>query len=345
MKISKIVATARITALVFVVMSIVSNSAAVADTQLVLSSWLPAKHPLVTNAIKPWAKNVEKVTQGRVSIRVLAKPLGSPPAHFDMAAEGIADITYGLHSFTKDDRFIRSRVGQFSHLGDDAAAVSEAFWNVYTGVLDANKEHKGVKLLSLFLHGPGLFHSNDQRISSAEDFSGQKIRTPGGYIAELTMGLGAVTLFMSPGEVFEKLSRGVIDGITFPYEALKAFRLTDHIKYTMKVPGGLYNTSWFLVMNQNQWEGISTEDQIAIEAISGATFSKLAGEAWNRADAAGLAAMINAKIEIYDASSEVLKAIQMQADPLEEAWFEALSSDGYDGESALAELRQQAAEQ
>ena len=56
-------------------------------------------------------------------VRVLAKPLGAPPAHYDMAKEGVADITYGLHSFTKDDRFLRSRIGQFSFLGDDAVAA------------------------------------------------------------------------------------------------------------------------------------------------------------------------------------------------------------------------------
>ena len=100
---------------------------AIADTELVLSSWLPPRHPIVVNAIKPWAKQVEEVTEGRVSVRVLGKPLGSPPAHFDMAKDGIADITYGLHSFSQDNRFDKSQVGQFSFLGDDAVSSSEAF--------------------------------------------------------------------------------------------------------------------------------------------------------------------------------------------------------------------------
>jgi TRAP-type mannitol/chloroaromatic compound transport system substrate-binding protein len=72
---------------------------------LVLSSWLPPRHPIVVDAIKPWAKEIEQATEGRVRIRVLVKPLGSPPSHFDMARDGVADITYGLHSFTQDDRF------------------------------------------------------------------------------------------------------------------------------------------------------------------------------------------------------------------------------------------------
>lgn len=107
---------------------LVPLAAQAADLQLVLSSWLPPRHPIVVNAIKPWAEEVEKVTEGRVFIRILGKPLGSPPAHFDMARDGVADITYGLHSFTQDDRFAGSRVGQFSFLGDDAVESSKAFW-------------------------------------------------------------------------------------------------------------------------------------------------------------------------------------------------------------------------
>jgi len=72
---------------------------------LVMSSWLPPKHPIVTNVMEPWAEQVAEVTEGRVKVRMLAKPLGSPPSHFDLAADGIADITYGLHSFTKDFKY------------------------------------------------------------------------------------------------------------------------------------------------------------------------------------------------------------------------------------------------
>ena len=145
---------------------------------LVLSSWLPPRHPIVVGAIKPWAKQVEKATEGRVKIRVLAKPLGAPPAHFDMARDGVADITYGLHSFTQDNRFSKARIGQFSFLGDDAVKTSEAFWKVYTQQLDAVEEHKGTHLLGLFVHGPGIFHNNQRPITKLEDFSGLKIRVP-----------------------------------------------------------------------------------------------------------------------------------------------------------------------
>lgn len=315
--------------------------AALGETQLVLSSWLPPRHPILVNAIQPWADQVAEVTEGRVTVRVLVKPLGPAPAHFDMAVDGVADVTYGLHSFTQDDRFLRSRIGQFSFIGDDAVAASKAFWNVYGGQLDAQGEHKGVKLLGLFVHGPGVLHNKVRKIETPADLQGLKIRTPGGYVADLMADLGATTLFMSSGEVYEKLSRGVIDGVTFTYEAVTAFKLANHLKYSLRVPGGLYNTTWFLVVNEGKWQEITPEDQAAIEAISGEAFAALVGKAWNDADQAAIGEMEADGIEIYDASPAMLEAVRAAARRHEDAWIATVTAEGFDGKAALAEMRRQ----
>ncbi|WP_066704699.1 TRAP transporter substrate-binding protein [Celeribacter ethanolicus] len=313
-------------------------AAQAADVTLALSSWLPPRHPIVVNAIKPWAKDVEQVTEGRVSIRVLGKPLGSPPAHFDMARDGVADITYGLHSFTQDDRFKGSLLGQFSFIGDDAVTSSKAFWTVYTEDLNAREEHEGTHLLGLFTHGPGLLHNNKHRLETPADVEGLKIRVPSSYVGTLVDDLGGTSLFMSSTEVYEKLSRGVIDGVAFTYEALTAFNLADDVKYSMTVPGGVYNTTWFLVVNEDQWNSISPEDRAAIDAISGLAFAERVGQAWNDADAVAREELADSDIEFYPAPEPVLTALQASAQRQEETWAESLPEDE-DGLAALTRLR------
>ena len=174
-----------------------------------------------------------------------------------------------------------------------------------------------------------------------DDISGLKVRVPGGYISDLMKDLGATTLFMSSGEVYEKLSRGVIDGVTFTYEALTAFKLTDDLKYAMRVPGGIYNTTWFVVINEGKWNEISAEDQAAIEAISGEAFAERVGAAWNVADENAIAKIKDAGIEIHDAPASVVDAIKSAAMVHEQAWSESVSEDGYDGAAALEALRAQ----
>lgn len=305
--------------------------------ELIMSSWLPPKHPIVVNAFEPWAEEVEKVTDGRVTVRIMRKPLGSPPAHFDMARDGIADVTYGLHSFTEDDRFNRARLGQFSFLGDDAIANSKAYWSIYGGELDAAAEHEGTHLLGLFMHGPGLLHNNLRKIETPADLEGMKLRVPGGYVGDLVSALGAAPLFMSSTEVYEKLSRGVIDGVAFTYEAMTAFNLVDYIKYSMTVPGGIYNTTWFFVVNEDKWNSLSEEDRAAIDAISGEAFAERVGQAWNDADTAAQD-VVGDKVEFYAAGPEVVGALRDAAGTLEASWAEGLG-EGYDGAAALEEFR------
>jgi TRAP-type C4-dicarboxylate transport system substrate-binding protein len=335
--------TARISRLVTAsLLALGANTLTAQAEEYVLSSWLPPAHPLVTGTIQPWADQVTELTEGRVTVRILPRPLGPPPAHFDMAADGIADITYGLHSFTTDDRFQRSRIGQFSFLGDDAAKTSVAYWDVYGDRLDAAAEHAGTHLLGLWVHGPGMFHNSLRQIETPEDFQGLKVRVPGGYVAELAEELGVTTQFMGPGDVYEKMSTGVIDGVTFPAEALKAFNLSQHVKYAMEVPGGLYNTSWFMVMNEDRWNDLSEEDRAAISSVSGAMLAKVAGQVWNTADTAGLEDATAKGVTFYAAPAPVLNRVQEIAAAKEAAWAEAVAAQGFDGAAALAALREQA---
>jgi len=309
-----------------------------AEIELLLSSWLPPHHPIVVNAIKPWADRVGEVTQGRVKVRVLRKPLGSPSSHFEICKDGLADIAYGLHSFTRGNRFPGARIGQFSFLGDDAVVASRAFWTVYTEDLDAVAEHQGTKLLGLFVHGPGFLHTVSRKIETPEDFAGLRLRVPGGYIAELVADLGGEPLFLSSPEVYQRLSRRQIDGVAFTYEALTAFGLTDYIGYSMQVPGGIYNTTWFLVMNEDKWGRIDPADRAAIESVSGPAFADLVGKAWRDADNAAAGAIGAAGIDVYPAPDAVLAGIRRLGQKREALWAEKLGPDR-DGAAALARLR------
>ena len=157
-------------------------SAEAVGKTLNLSSWLPPTHPIVVNAIEPWAEQVAEVTDGRVEVRVLSSPLGAPPAHFDLARDGVADITYGLHGYTPG-RFVLSRAVEFPFLADSAEDLSVAYWNVYQDRLAAAGEHDGVHVLGLFTHGPGHLHNTRRPVTEVADLQGLKFRVPGGTIS------------------------------------------------------------------------------------------------------------------------------------------------------------------
>ncbi len=311
---------------------------ATAETELTLSSWLPPGHPIVKNMILPWGENVKKATDGRVTVKVLAKGLGHPKIHYDIARDGLADVTYSVHGYTPG-RFVMTKAVEFPFLSDSAESLSVAYWRVHEKYFAKANEHKDVKLLGVFTHGPGAIHNSKKDIKSVADMKGLKFRVGGGVVNDVAKALDTTPLLKPASKNYELLSKGVADGTLLPLESIKSFKIIKLVPHTTTVPGGLYNVSFFLVMNQAKFDSLSKEDQAAIESVSGEAFAKLAGQAWDMVDQAGLAAMKEAGNTVVTADQAMVDDIAARTGQLEVDWIAKATAAGVDGKAAMAELR------
>lgn len=313
-----------------------------AETVLRVANWLPATHPIVADMVTPWGQQVEEATQGRVKVEIMQASLGKPPAHYDIARDGLADVTYGVHGYTAG-RFLLTQMAELPFLSTSSEALSVAYWQVYQELLAGANEHEGVHLLGLFTHGPGHYFSTQQPLMHLADAANQKVRVGGGIVNEVAKNLNMVPLQAPSTQTYELLANGVADGLLFPNESVPFFKLDKVLKYGTLVPEGLYNTSFFLVMNEGTWNKLSPEDQAAIDSVSGAAFAKLAGQAWDAADAKGLETMRAAGIQIDTATPELIAEMQAALKPVEESWILAADEHGVDGAAALKKLREMVA--
>lgn len=309
-----------------------------AEVTLTLSSWLPPKHPIVADMIVPWIKEVEAASNGNIKIKILAKALGKPPSSFDLAKDGIADITYGVHGY-QPGRFLLTKAVEMPFLGNSAEATSVAYWRVYKKDIEKYNEHKGVKVLGLFTHGPGQMFNSKRPIKDLSDLAGLKIRVGGGVVNDVAKAIGATPLQKPATKSYELMSNGVADGVFFPKESIKSFKLTKLVRYATLIPGGLYNTSFFLVMNPKKFASLSKADQAALEKVSGINFSRLAGKAWDRADKAGIAAMKASGVQIITASSKLIGEIKAKTSTIESNWIKKVNAKGIDGAKIMSDLR------
>ncbi len=309
-----------------------------AQTTLRVSNWLPPSHPIVADMVKPWAADVEKATDGRVHVEIMDAPIGPPPAQFDIVATGQADVAFGVHGYTPG-RFTLTQVAELPFLGDSAEAVSVAYWRTYEKMLAGAGEHRGVKVLSVFTHGPGQIFTTKTPVTSVDDLQGLKLRTGGGVVNDIAKTLGAVPLLEPSSKTYEILSSGIADGILFPYESVPFFRLDGIVEHGTVVPKGLYNTSFFFIMNQATFDSLSEEDQKAIMSVSGETFAKRAGAAWDKADAAGLEKMKSEGIAFVTLDDAQLAKVKEKLQPLVDRILKQMSDKGVDGEAALKMLR------
>ncbi|KGB82844.1 ABC transporter substrate-binding protein [Rhodovulum sp. NI22] len=308
-----------------------------AETTLRMANWLPPSHPLVAEVMVPFAEQVAEATQGRVTVDVMGAPLGPPGAHFDFAVNGIADITFGVQGYSPG-RFKTTNIAELPFLGDSAEAVSVAYWRTFDEMLIDAGEYDRVKVLAVFTHGPGQVFTKGRDLTSVDAIKGVKMRVGGGIVHEIATRIGATPVEGPSSKAYELLSQGVADGILFPYESVAFFKLIPLLDQGLAVPGGLYNTSFYIVMNKAKWESLPDEDKAAIDSVSGEALARLAGQMWDRVDAAGLAEM-EGKIAITTASDAQVAALAAQLQPVIDAKLAEVSETGVDGAAALAMMK------
>ncbi len=309
-------------------------SSALAETKLTIANWLPPTHPLFSEVIVKMAENITAATGGEVTTSILPAPLGPPPAQFDIAANGVADITFGVQGYNAG-RFKTTNLAELPFLGDSAEAISVAYWNTYDKMLKDAGEYDNVKVLAVFTHGPGQIFLKQGDIASPDVLKGQKLRVGGGFVHKVATILGAVPVEGPSSKAYELLSQGVADGILFPFESVNAFKLVPELSEAVTVPGGLYNTSFFIVMNKAKWESLTPEQQGEIDSVTGEALARLAGQMWDRADAKGREA-VEGKIAVSAATEEQLAAWREALQPAVDAQIAEVSTSGIDGKAAQA---------
>lgn len=311
-----------------------------AQAQVVLtaSTWVPPTHAL-TKVQNDWCEQVAKQTENRVRCNLLPKPVAAPPATFDAVRDGLADVSFGVHGYTPG-RYVLTQLAELPFGGGSAEATSVAYQRIFEKHLAKHDEHRGLKVIAVFTHGPGHIFNTKRDVASLKDLDGLRIRVGGGMINDISKQIGANATLRPAPESYELLSSGVMDGVFFPAESIESFRLEKLIRHATMFPRGLYNTSFAFVMNPAAWKKISKKDQEIITKLSGEHAARMYGRAWDDADRRGLAVMQANGVKITQAPKAMIDEIDKRTDPLAKKWMSEAKSRGVaNPEQVLKEYR------
>lgn len=318
-----------------------ASVSAQAQVVLTASSWVPPTHAL-TKVQNDWCEHVAKATSERVRCNLLPKPVAAPPGTFDAVRDGLADVSFGVHGYTPG-RYVLTQLAELPFGGGSAEAASVAYQRMFEKHLAKHDEHRGLKVLAVFTHGPGHIFNTKREIASLSDLEGLRIRVGGGMINEISKQIGVNATLRPAPESYELLSSGVMDGVFFPAESIESFRLEKLIRHATMFPRGLYNTSFAFVMNPATWKKISKQDQEAISKLTGEHAARMFGRAWDDADRRGLAVMQANGVKIMQAPKPMIDAIEKRTDPLAKKWLTDAKARGLaNPEQVLKEFRAEA---
>ena len=171
-----------------------------AQTVLTVSSWLPPTHT-ASMAQKEWCDLLENNTKGRIKCNILPRGVSPAPGTYDAVKNGLADLSYTVHGYTPG-RFVHTQMTELPFLGNSAESISVALSRVTGKHPEFAAEHQGVKVLSLFTHGPGIVFNVKRPIVKVEDLTGLKFRVGGGMVNDMAKALNMnATLKPAPDSV------------------------------------------------------------------------------------------------------------------------------------------------
>lgn len=321
-------------ALTGLALSLTAATATFAEpTKLVISSWLPAKHPVNTQMFTGLIEMMEQATDGQVTGEI-KYGLAPPPAQMDLIMDGATDMSIIFHGY-QPGRFVGTKLIELPGYQGNAEAASAAYWKVHETHLAPLDEHKGVKLVALTTHGPGQIHSN-KPIAALDDLQGLKTRLGGGVSADVGAELGLVGIQVPAPKVYETLASDTADAVAMNMGERIGFKLNEVAKNVYEMPGGFYRGSFAVIMNQDAFDALPEAAQTALEdQVFGLPASQMMGAVWDQSDADATKATQNAGDNtIRTASAEDQAKFAEMAARVREKILSELSATGMDAQAA-----------
>ena len=308
-----------------------SAGAVEAATSLTYSIFFPPSHGQA-KAGEAWAKEIEKRTQGQVKITILAGGSLTPADQvYDGVLKGISDLGMSCFAYTRG-RFPVMEVLDLP-IGYPNGRVATAVANEYFRIFNP-QELKGVKVLYLHAHGPGLLHTN-RPVATLDQLKGMKIRSTG-LSAKVVSSLGAVPVAMPQGSTYESLQKGVVEGTFGPIEVLKGWKQAEVVKSTTDCPEIGYTTAMFVVMNLKKWNALPKHIQKVFEDVSG-QWIDVHGKAWDDLDQEGRRYTLSLGNKIIPLSKQEGARWKKAVRPMLNEYIKTTTAKGLPGQKAVAE--------
>ncbi len=319
-----------------------ASAAAAQTTTLRYNNWIPATHFIIADGFVKYFEDIAKATEGRVKIELTAQSLGAPPRQMQLAVDGIADIAWGVHSYTPGTYPLAEMV-ELPFIGHGADKDSVAYWRVYKAMFEKTGMHPAsVHTLGVHVHPPGNVYNSKQPIRTVDDFKGLKLRTANASTTVAFEKFGAVPITMPVTQLRDSLSKGVVDGTMFTSEGFINFRIADLIKHGTLIEGGLYSQSFFLVMNKKKWDALPEKDRAAIDKLSGEALARRIGKRWQDEENAGHDKLRQAGVQLVKADAAMMAKMKEALAHIEKAWIEKAKEKGVDGAAAIKMLKDEA---
>lgn len=285
-----------------------------------------------------WAETIGKRTGGRVRIQVDATGQQAAAAScYQHVEDGGGDIGMCALADTR---------GRFPLL--EGVELPVGFANGAGASRTANElaakfgptASKGVKLLFVCARGPAVLVSK-LPVAGLRELKGLRVLAAGAD-AKVIERLGGSPVAIPADGGREALLTGAAGAAFCPAAALKERGLAEAVNSMTDAKCVGCASAFVVVMNKPKWKALPADLQQDVEAVS-AEWAVKHGQAWDAADAEGLARLAQLKRDMLPLTAAEQAAWSLRVAPLLQAFAAHAAKKGLPGEAFLEALKAAAA--
>ena len=252
----------------------------------------------------------------------------------DGVKDGMADVCWSCTSFFGG----RFPVSEFINLCGNgitsARMATDVYQRMYEEIPECQAELGDWYPIALHACSYGPISTINKKIETPEDFKGMQIRTAGTVAAKYIEALGATPITIPTSDVYESVSKGVIDGFTNDWHNIDCFKLYEPIDYCLNLPVSF--TSCFVMMNKDLYESMDDDLKAVIDQFSTTGYAgDMAGYWWDSCNYWVADEMRENGVEVYEPSEDLKAWAQSEeiVGPIHEWYIQYLNDAGLDGQA------------
>jgi len=298
-----------------------------------------------TMAVEPWARELEKRTNGRVQVKTYyGEALGRSSEYYDMLmADAVELAGFTMHilpgHFPLSDLYEIPLLIPYGLRDKTGKRIDDIIIQKWVIPLSFPKE---LKPLCFTRTTPSCIHSVEKPVRKLEDMKGLLLGFPGGKVVpSMLRAWGASGEVVLPPDMYTCLDKKMVDAQWIPAEANLKFKLYEVTKYMIltRIGGGI--TTNF--MSPKTWANLPPDIQKIVDELS-PLFWDWSFESFVKGDEEAIENAKKAGLEIIELSPEEVARWVKTAEGVADKWVAEMEAEGIPAKEIVADIQRLVAE-
>lgn len=244
----------------------VGLSSAASAVTLKAAHYLSPKHP-VGVGYEVFAAELKKNTKGEVTVRIFpGESLLGAKAISDGVRDQVADVGFDTLTYTPSYYPHGILLNDLAMVGENdmaaAMAITELFM-MHCKPCQAEFEKQNQIFGGGMSTAPYVLVAKGD-LNSLEKIKGKKLRAGGSLWDRFATSVGATGVNVPSSEMYESLSRGIIDAAMYAVGGLKTHGLADAADHVIMLNLGSFRAGNLYSFNRDTWSKLTTEQRAAV---------------------------------------------------------------------------------